>query len=138
MPMTKLLTLALILAGIPHQQGWASQYSANMMKPTIVARIDMGHITHKQVKMADVYVAVVDCNRLGEMGFISINGASPEVYLVADCARRDDGDGAKSWMEKNNIIVELNHAAAVRHGVEGEGGVRALMWSNPSPPSSSR
>ena len=126
--MTKLITLALILAGIPHQQGWASQYSANMMKPTIVARIDMEHITHKQVKMADVYVAVVDCSRLGEMGYISINGASPEVYLVTDCARRDDGDGAKSWMTENNILVEINHAAAVRHGVEGEGGVRALMW----------
>ena len=126
--MTKLITLALILAGIPHQQGWASQYSANMMKPTIQARIDMGHITHKQVRMADVYVAVVDCSRLGEMGYISINGSMPEIYLVTDCARRDDGDGAKSWMTENNILVEINHAAAVRHGVEGEGGVRALMW----------
>lgn len=126
--MSKIAFALLALIGMT-SEGYASQYSANVMRDTIKARVSMGHIAQDDVRAADVYIAVIDCSRLGEMGWIAVNDNAPEIYIVVDCARRDDGDGTRSWMEQNNIIAELDHRTAVRYGVAGRGGVRVRLWS---------
>lgn len=120
-----MLELLLTLLGVAPQQGWMSQYAPDVMRYTVKTRVyDLEHLTREQVMAADVYVAVVDCSRIGEMGWISINGAPYEIYLVADCRGRNVAD---RWFEENNIIVEVDARTAERHDVLGVGGVRVSM-----------
>jgi len=100
--------------------GWASQYSPGVMERTILNQQRYGNLP-MSLPVVDGYVAVLDCNRLGEIVYLRPEGGEWEKFLVTDCARRDGKDGTRTWMLKSNIIVEVDYKTAVRWNTVGRG-----------------
>lgn len=120
--MTRLALLLPVLVGL------TSRYDLNVFPATVAARVEHGTITREQVATHDGFAAVVDCSLIGTTIWAQVNGglhfetgepvAGQEWrrLLIADCARRDDGDGAKSWMLDNNILIEIDGELAQQYG----------------------
>ena len=92
---------------------WASQYSPGIMDQVRANRqLDPVHV--------DGYIAVADCADIGQVWWIRpIGQAEWESFQVMDCAAPNDG--AREWMARNRIIVEVDHLTAVRWGTVGRG-----------------
>lgn len=102
---------------VPDEAGWWSQYA---QQPTDIM-IEYRGWTRED---AQAFIAVPDCTKVGRRAEIWINGNGPEDALVFDCTSIN-----LSWWVDNRIIGELDYYTAVRHGVAGQGGVRAeLIW----------
>jgi len=127
------LTFALLITGL------TSRYSPGVMQATIAARIEMGQLSAHSVAAHDGYVAVLDCNRIGDTLWIMVNdgrhwqtgelvdGGRWQRVLVTDCARRDGADGARSWMADNGILTELDYYTAARYGFTHLGAVPVVV-----------
>lgn len=126
--MTKLLVIAAAIIS-----GNASRYDVGVMQATIDARIEMGHLTEAQVAAHDAYIAVEDCGDIGRSAWVWFEGADSWIHaLVADCAVRDDSDGARSWMRDNAILFEIDGVTAQEAGYTELGARRAaLSWDRP-------
>jgi len=92
--------------------GWASQYAPGVIQQRY------GHLPAQLPEVAG-YVAVVECDRLGELLYIRPEGSVVwELFLVTDCS----GHAATTaWMRNNNIPVEVDHETARRWGTVGRG-----------------
>lgn len=102
------IALALALTGGRVESGHMSAYDKNPTKFTLKARLDFEQLTRQQLLRADVFLAVPDCNRIGDEVLVRINGGPWQRGLIFDCAVRDDSDGARSWMAENNIVAEVD------------------------------
>jgi hypothetical protein len=112
-----------------YRSGYASYYADGVMDATIYARQGMGHIPLDLRGWAG-FVARPSCREIGSTIWLRLEGFRKFLpYLVTDCARRDDGDGALSWMEVNNILVEVDYKTW-RFWNGGTGGLRIEMLDN--------
>lgn len=87
---------------IPYR-GWSSAYVEETTIGTYNYRLSIGDIEPGY----DSYIAVNDCGRISETGIMIIND-SVRTYQVFDCARRDNSDGTRTWMEESNILAEID------------------------------
>ena len=112
------IAIALSLALPPEnclqaESGWASRYSAGVMEATVKVRQEVLHDLPHYVNRYDGFVATEDCSYIGKVVLIRPSPKSRWYQmLVADCARRDNGDGTRSWMQENNILLELDYPTA--------------------------
>ncbi len=99
----------------------ASQYSPGVMTQVVYNRQN-GHAwvsLPAELPHTDGYIAVVDCDQLGEVWWLRPVGAGDwESFLVVDCAHPHKSGGA--WMLRHNIGVEVDHETAQRWGTVGE------------------
>lgn len=109
-----------------YTEGWASYYAESPTYHTLLHRLEIGDITEDDAAWAAAYIATESCEHIGSRAIITINGVELPA-IVFDCARRDNGDNARSWMQENNIIFEVDYYTAVKLGIYGGGGVRATM-----------
>jgi hypothetical protein len=90
--------------------GWLSAYDIEPTIGTFNVKlydgvIELGH---------DVYLATPGCDRIGEVGIITIGDSPPLTYQVFDCA----GDAETiEWMTANNIIAEIDWYSWQRYGL---------------------
>lgn len=117
-----------LLLALPVLVGLTSRYDLHVFPATVAARVEHGTITRDQVATHDGFAAVVDCSLIGRTIWALPNGglhyetgqpvAGQEWrrLLVADCARRDGADGARSWMLANNILLEIDGELAAEYG----------------------
>lgn len=106
----------------PDEEGWWSQYAE---QPTLNMIAYHGY----EDEDVDGFIAVLDCDRVGDYAWIGINNG---IYRVRafDCLGGWDG-GDPEWWYTNNVIGEIDYYLAEREGVVGQGGVRAwLIWED--------
>ena len=112
--MLKLAALVLFITMQSHtpntQTGYLSAYAVEPTIGTMTYRLEAGDVELGH----DVYLAVADCSRIGEVGEISIGGGEWLDYQVFDCLGADAG---YDWMAANNIIAEVDYWSWQRHGL---------------------
>lgn len=104
--------------------GLASQYAPGVMEQVVENRQEWGQLP-AILPRVDGYIAVVDCDALGEVWLLRpAGGLVWERFLVVDCAGpqlRPDGLTGGQWMERNGIIAEVGYPTAERWGTVGRG-----------------
>lgn len=105
------------------EDGYASQYGADVMIHTIEARIGWNHLPADVLDRYEVFGAVADCSKIGDEFWVNYNGVW-EKGIVTDCA---GNDGTPQWMEENRVVVEVDYETAVRWGIVGRGGIAVQM-----------
>lgn len=117
--MLKLIMLVMLM------QGTLSQYAPGVMQRVIHTR-QAGLTAHKlpaDLSAYDGFVAVEDCSQVGKEVYLRPKGGEWELFLIADCS----GHTATSqWMQRNNIIGEVDYETAVRWGTLHRG-IKAEM-----------
>jgi hypothetical protein len=99
--------------------GIASQYAPGVMERTVAIR-QSGRTAHhlpQQLPPHDGYIAVLDCQRIGEVWTVHYRGIV-ERLLVADCSGHAE---TSAWMSRNRIVGEVDYETARRWGVVGRG-----------------
>lgn len=101
--------------------GYASHYADGVMSDVIDVRRGFGQFLYP-IDHYDGYVATMDCGLVGsEVYARPVSSKDWESFLVVDCAVRDDSDGTRTWMEINNILIEVDYDTAVRWDSVGGG-----------------
>jgi len=112
----KLLTLTILL------YGWCSQYSPGVMENVVMVR-QAGRTAinlSRNLPQVDGFVALKSCADIGQIVLLRKLGETRwERFLVVDCAAGDDG--TIEWMDRNNIIAEIDGETAKRWDVVGTG-----------------
>lgn len=102
--------------------GWASQYAPGVMESVLAVRSTPGRTSYtvpQDLSIYDGFVATRDCDRLGEELLIKPQDQSDyELFLVTDCSGHIT---TTQWMNRNNIIVEVDYNTAVRWDTIGRG-----------------
>lgn len=124
--------------------GLTSRYDVGVMQATLEARIGWGELSRHQVQQYDGFAAMADCSLIGSSVWLMINdgrhyvtgelvdGGRWQRVLVADCARRDNGDGALDWMTSNGILTEIDGVLAGRYGFAHLGVLPVVLsWDEP-------
>lgn len=115
--------------------GLASRYDPGVMRATIEARQagETDYALPSDIEHYDGYIATLECEDVGREAWVWFDGVDRWLHvLVTDCAVRDDSDGARSWMQDNNILFEIDGRTAARYGYS-ELGPRSgmLSWARP-------
>lgn len=97
----------------------ASHYSPGIMQEVVANRQSMAQLP--EIINHDQFVAVRDCEHIGEVMWIAPIGYPWEMFIIADCSRPPGTDGAYEWMTDNNILVEVDFLTAQRWGSVGGG-----------------
>lgn len=98
--------------------GWASQYGAGVSERVIRKRQEFNQLG-SDLPPVDGFVALVTCDRLGEVVWIRPVGAEVwERFLVIDCSGHAN---TTSWMNSSGILAEVDHETAVRWSTVGRG-----------------
>lgn len=101
------------------QDGWWSQYAE---EPTLW-QIDYHDYQDEEV---DGFIAVLDCDLVGQYAWIKVNNSPWQYVRAFDCL---GSNGNLGWWTENNIIGEIGYYLAEKFGVAGQGGVKArLVW----------
>lgn len=109
-----ILSVEGIVGRSERREGWLSAYDQEPTDLTLEYRLSTGDIS----RGFGVYIAVPECNRIGETGIIELPNGQKETYQVFDCASRDLlNDSSYSWMKDNNIIAELDYYSYQEHGL---------------------
>lgn len=111
----------------PHY-GYVSYYDESPTIATLDYRLASGDLNHKHVNFADAYIAVADCDRMGERGYMTINGSEPIAYVVYDCANRSDE--TVQWMVDSNIVAELDYNTTAKYVPNRDGAIVRLKPIN--------
>jgi len=93
--------------------GIVSQYSPGVMEEVVANRVAWEQLPYP-LPGVDGYVAVRDCDRIGDIMYLRPVGGEWEKFLVADCAMPPGTDGAWEWMTEYNILAEVDYWTAVR------------------------
>jgi hypothetical protein len=101
--------------------GIASQYDAGVMSNVIhtrqTARVSQALPTN--LPDVDGYIAVEECDRVGDIVDLRPSHQEEwESFLIADCSGHQS---TSNWMQRNNIIAEVDHQTAVRWETVGYG-----------------
>ena len=112
--------IALILATSLILSGISSQYAGGVMEGVIAYRQNnpTAYPLPEKLPEVDGYLATRDCHHIGEVVYVLHNG-NLEKFLVVDCA--SGADGTIPWMNRNGIVIEVDHNTAVRWGTVGRG-----------------
>ena len=85
------------------ETGHLSAYAELPTTATLAYRIELGQI---ELGDEDVYIAVLDCSRIGDTGMLVSEDLSLS-FLVFDCA--GIADGGYDWMVDNDIVAEVDY-----------------------------
>lgn len=126
MAVTLLASLVLIgsflagqTAGHDCSTGVASQYAPGVMERVVRVR-QAGRTARnlpRELPAVDGFVAAERCADIGQVWTV-MHGERVERMLVADCSGHAS---TTRWMQRNNILVEVDGATARRWGVVGRG-----------------
>lgn len=95
-------------------EGWLSAYAKEPTDHTLEYRLETGDIQEGY----EAYIAVPECNRIGETGVIVLPDGNQKTYQVFDCASRNTAeDSSHAWMTENNIVAELDYYTWKDHGL---------------------
>lgn len=114
----------------PIATGWASHYNPDIMESVVMVNYRHGNLP-PHTAVFDTYVAVLDCDYVGST--ILIRPAHTRQWttaLVSDCACACHPDTI-SWMQDNNIIVELDFPTALRWNAVGGGLKVDVVFNQP-------
>lgn len=104
-----IINVLIVLSTIapPDTDGWLSAYEKSRTDATYNYRLEVGDIQEGY----DVYIAVPQCDRIGETGLIYFyDHALLRTYQVFDCASRNiTVVPGYYWMTRNNIIGEVDY-----------------------------
>lgn len=112
----------------PEVTGTASQYAPGRMEETIANR-QAGRTEiplPQELPPVHGYIAVRDCDQVGELWLVQPESGKLEVFLVTDCPCY--GDGTVFWMLANNIIMEIDHGTAARWDTV-DSGIKVFAWA---------
>lgn len=100
--------------------GTASQYANGVAERTIRVRQTARVAMPLPLDLPNVngYIAVLECEHIGEVWQLRFNGGNVGDYLVIDCTGDEQ---TRRWMIDNSIILEVDHQTAVRYGFVGIG-----------------
>ena len=114
--MNAILVVVLIASGI------ASQYAPGVSERVIGVRQSQStaYPLPQDLPSVDGYIAMRDPDLIGEIVYI-VHDGELESFLVIDCAKENNSDGTMSWMDRNGIVVEVDHHTAVRWNTVGRG-----------------
>lgn len=97
-------------------EGYASVYNYSVFEATLDWRIGAGQLTESETREVDGYVATLWCGYVGDTAILKYMSKQKKIttkrVLVADCAVRNDSDGTRTWMQENNIVVEVDSVLA--------------------------
>jgi len=115
------MATARVIASLVLTMGMASQYAPGVMDEVVANRqrgITIADLPDP-LPSVDGFVAVEDCSEIGDIIWLRPEGQGAwESFLVADCS----GDQRTSdWMARNNILVEVDYATALRWETVGYG-----------------
>jgi len=116
-----MLILTKIMIVFTLVSGWASQYAPGVMERVVRVRQSGRTSMDLPVELPDVdgFIAVEDCDRIGDIVYIRREGTEKWYsFLVADCSGHAE---TTSWMERNNILIEVDYETAVRWDTVGRG-----------------
>lgn len=99
-------TAAPVLAGV------LSQYDKSPTDATLAYRLEHGHLTEADVAWAEVFLALPECERIGERGHMRL-GEHRLRYVGFDCA--GVYDGGLRWMRENGVVAEADYYTAQRY-----------------------
>lgn len=106
----------IIVAGI------ASQYGPGRMQSVIAIRQIPGRTAYtiaQDLGRFDGFMAMEDCGELGNEYYVKpVTAEAWELFLVTDCSGHAE---TTEWMQRNNIIIEVDHETAVRWETVGRG-----------------
>lgn len=111
----------------PEMTGTASQYGPGVMERNIANR-QAGRTEiplPAELPQVDGYIAMRNCERIGELWIVKPVGMPAELFLVADCACA--GDGTAIWMLGHNIILEVGYETALRWNTVKKG-IKVQAW----------
>ena len=112
----------------------ASQYSPGIMDRVIEKRQNFQTAVHlpERLPSTDGYIAVRDCVYIGDVWWAKspVNGQW-ESFLIVDCARPDNSDGTRTWMDERNVAFEVDYETAVRWRTVGA--LIEVQWATKSP-----
>ena len=95
--------------------GIASQYAPLKMESVINVRQIPGKTAYtitQDLSQYDGFIAMESCDELGNEYYIRPqNTTAWEFFLVVDCSGHAE---TSEWMERNNIIVEVDYETAKR------------------------
>jgi hypothetical protein len=118
--MTILAILLLLIGGV--EEGHASQYNPGVMEATIEAR-QAGLTAYdlpQKLPRVDCFVARPYRDEIGDLLWARVPGETGWMLcLVTDCG--GIADGGKTWMLRNNILVEFDHETVKRLDKVGVG-----------------
>ena len=93
---------------------WASQYGNGVAERVINVRQHRNVTYSLPLKLPEVdgYIAVRDCHHIGEVWQLRPKGEEYiEDFLVIDCSGSAE---TSAWMDRGNIICEIDHETAKR------------------------
>jgi len=105
-------------SGPPDEAGWWSQYAKTPTDAMIAYR------GYENETIATGFIAVLDCDKVGQLAWITSNGSPGQPVRVFDCL---GAGGDPSWWRENKMVGELDYYLAKEHGVLGKGGVAATI-----------
>lgn len=106
--------------------GSLSQYAPGVMEATIAARQDWGQLPYDLSGFAGA-IAVLDCDRIGETAYLSIDGGEWLPVIIADCSGHAH---TTAWMREAGILGEVNYGLAERFGFVGRGIGASIRYLN--------
>lgn len=86
--------------------GYLSAYALNPTVGTLNWQQENGHIPDN-LDGYDVFLAVEDCGMVGMDATLYVAGDEHNA-LIFDCAGADAFSDGESWMERNNIVAEVD------------------------------
>ena len=114
-------------------EGWATHYADTVMENTIYTQTYvLNHLPEDiDFDFFEGFIASPDCSRIGEIAYISHNERPFSPYLVVDCAGANSiVEGGITWMERDNVLAEVDWDTCVRWDTCG-GGTRIRMYYHP-------
>lgn len=100
--------------------GIASQYAPGVSQSVIHVRQtrNVSRPLPLQVPSVDGFLAVRDCDRIGEVWHLRPINGKVESFWVIDCAGSRE---TRDWMDRNGIIGEVDYETAARWNTIGRG-----------------
>lgn len=96
--------------------GFVSRYDPGVFESVVRTRRVWDQNVSKTFE--DGYIAVLDCDLVGETVFVEFEDGSYTYLKVADCA--GIADGGASWMQRNKISGEVDFNTAMKFDCVGQ------------------
>lgn len=112
-------------ADLDIETGYLSQFAQGPTDGTLAYRQSVGELP-EDLSMYDGFLAVPDCDRIGHVAWLSIQGGPWGLYMTMDCSGHAS---TTEWMDRDRILAEVDFYTARDHGFLGEGGIEAaIAW----------
>jgi hypothetical protein len=100
--------------GPPPVDVFLSQYEVGIMPHVVEAQQGWERLPAVIPVYVDGFVAHWDCDRIGDVAYLSIDGTEPIVVRVSDCSGHQS---TTDWLLNNNIEFEISGELAHEYDV---------------------